>query len=218
MGRTILGLGLLFSAVGTAGCSDNGSPGGGTGGATTSTGGASTGSGGSASSTGGSTSMGGGSTGGNGTVYTESGVCGERGQGTATATTFEGFEEFYLIGEKGFGSDICVVRFDVKRVGAAPDGCTDCKWSHQVEFSNPTVVTDVDGVCGKSELGFDAAKISATQGSKAAYGYVSQFVGHNSVLMKYGETSKMWDAYGNATWEEASGAFRFDRRNGACGY
>ena len=164
--------------------------------------------------------MGGGSTGGSagGSLYEQSGVCGERGQSTATATTFEGYEEFYLIGEKGFGSDICVVRFNVKRVGAAPEGCTDCKWSHQVEFSNPTVVTDVDGVCAKSELGFNAAKIAATQGSKASYGYVSQFVGHNSVRMQYDDAKKMWDARGNATYEASSGTFNVDSRNGECRY
>jgi hypothetical protein len=37
--------------------------------------------------------------------------------------------------------------------------------------------------------------------------------------MKYGEGgTTVWDAYGNATWDEAASAFRFDRRNGVCGY
>lgn len=222
MRRSILGLGLLLGAASVAGCSDSGSPGTGTGGQVTGTGGASTGG---SSSSGGATAMGGspaaGTTGNAGTAggtgFAQVGVCGQRGKSTVSTTGFEGYEEFYLIGEEGLGSDICVVHFDVKRVGEAPSGCTDCKWTHLVEYSNPMIVTDVDGVCGKSELGFSAAKIAATAGSRAAYGYVSQFSGHNSVLMKYGD-NMMWDAYGNATWEEPTSAFRFDRRNGFCGY
>jgi hypothetical protein len=157
-------------------------------------------------------------------AFSEVGVCGQRGEGTVDGTTFEGFEEFYLIGEEGFGQDICVVRFDVTRVGAAPAGCDDpaagvqCLWTHLVEYQSPSIVTDTDGVCANSELGLDEAAIAAITGSRAAYGFVSEYAGHNSVLMKHDEASSDWDAYGNATWDEQAAAFRFDRRDGFCGY
>ena len=218
MRRHTLGLGLFLAASSVAGCSDSGASG-------ASTGGSSQGTGGSKSS-GGATAMGGTSAGGStgtggtagGTGFSQVGVCGQRGKSTVNAGAFEGFEEYYLISEEGFGSDICVVHFDVKRVGEAPAGCTDCEWSHVVQLSNPTIVTDVDGVCAKSELAFNAAKIAATTSARPAYGFVSEFAGHNSVLMKYEDDKKMWDAYGNATWDTTTSEFRFDRRNGFCGY
>jgi hypothetical protein len=157
-------------------------------------------------------------------TFSQVGVCGQRGQGTVDGATFEGFEEFYLIGDEGFGEDICVVRFDVTRVGAAPLGCDDaaagnkCLWTHLVEYGNAKVVTDTDGVCENSELGLDTAAIAAITGSQVAYGFVSEYAGHNSVLMKYDEEAASWEAYGNATWDEPAAAFRFDRRDGFCGY
>jgi hypothetical protein len=152
------------------------------------------------------------------------GVCGQRGEATVDADSFSGFEEFYLIGEEGFGEDICVVRFDVARVGDAPDGCddpaagVDCLWTHLVELSNPSVVTDEGGVCAGSDLGLDAEAIAALDGSRVAYGFVSEFAGHNSVLLKYDDGLGRWDAHGNGTWDQGASAFRFDRRDGYCDY
>jgi hypothetical protein len=162
--------------------------------------------------------------GGGGSAFTEGGVCGQRGMGTVKADSYESYEEIYIIGEKGFGDDICVVRFDVKRVGAGREGCddpaaeVDCLWVHEVEYSNPTVMTDVNGVCAKSELGLDADAIAEIDGSRVVYGFVSEYVGHNSVILQYDEAQDTWIPNGNATWDEDSGAFRFDRRDGACNY
>jgi hypothetical protein len=158
-----------------------------------------------------------------GEASSQVGVCGQRGESTVTATTFEGFEEFYLISEEGFGEDICVVRFDVARVGDGPAGCVDgedvpCVWSHLVQLSNPTVVADEDGVCASSDLALDEDAIAEIDGSEAAYGFVAEFAGHNSVLLKQDPTSETWDPFGNATWDEETDAFRFDRRDGFCDY
>jgi hypothetical protein len=153
---------------------------------------------------------------------TQTGVCGQRGEATVNATEFTGFEEFFLISEEGFGEDICIVRFDVARVGDAPPDCSDdgvaCLWSHTVEFSNPSVVLDEDGVCADSELALDAAAIAEIDGSRASYGFVAEFAGHDRILMKYDEAMGIWNGYGNATYDEAAEAFRFDRRDGFCDY
>jgi hypothetical protein len=162
--------------------------------------------------------------GGSSSEYAEVGVCGLRGMGTVSESEFSGYQELYIISEEGFGEDICVVRFDVKRVGAAPDGCddpagdVDCLWTHMVELSNPMMMTDEGGVCADSELGLDAAAIAKLVGSRFSYGFVSEFAGHNSVLMKYDDASGKWDADGNANWNAETGAFRFDRRDGFCNY
>ncbi|HEY3498371.1 MAG TPA: hypothetical protein VGK73_26940 [Polyangiaceae bacterium] len=161
---------------------------------------------------------GGGTAGGGSGGFSEVGVCGHRGEATVTETEFSGWEEYYLIGEEGFGDDICIVRFDVERTGDPPGDCPDCEWSHQVELSNPTVVLDTNGVCANSDLGFDSDRIDEVDGSRPAYGYVDEFAGHVSVLMKYDEERSLWDAFGTATYDAESSTLEFERRNGFCNY
>jgi hypothetical protein len=138
---------------------------------------------------------------------------------TADATSFDGYEQRYLIGEEGFGSDICVVRFDLKRVGDGPAGCDVCSWTQLLEYSNPTVATDMDGVCSKSDLHLDSAAIAGIVGSQVAIGFARQLGGaHGSARMTYNPTSAVWDVTGNATWDESTNTFKFDYREGICNY
>jgi hypothetical protein len=153
------------------------------------------------------------------TSYPNVGVCGLRGKATADATSFDGYEERFLIGEDGFGSDICVVRFDLTRVGDGPDGCTDCTWTHLLEYSNPTVATDTDGVCALSDLALDEAGIAEIVGSRVAIGFANQLGGaHGSARMTYVDATGTWDVTGNATWNETTNAFTFNYREGLCNY
>jgi hypothetical protein len=151
------------------------------------------------------------------------GVCGQRGEGTVDAESFEGFEERYVIGEEGFGDDVCVVRFPVERVGEAAPGCVDlegapCAWAHEVEIGEGSVLTEEDGACASSDLALDMASIAAIAGTRVSYGFVDEYVGHNSVLLVFDEQSQSWLPSGNANWDEATGSFRFDRRDGICSY
>ncbi len=200
--------GSVNAGSGSGGSANGGSANGGTG-----TGGSATG----GSGTGGS-ATGGSGTGGSGTGFTETGVCGQRGTGTVNATTFEVVEEFYLKADEGFGDDICVVQFPVKRLGDAPGGCEDCLWSHQVGYEMPTVLLDVDGVCASSELGMDSERLAQIMGSTPSYGYIFEFSGHNSVLVKFQETTQTWQPNGNANWDPDTDAFRFNNLNGTCAY
>lgn len=164
-------------------------------------------------------SNGGGAGGGAGGGFANIGVCGRRGQATADATSFAGYEERYLIGEQGFGTDICVVRFDLTRVGDAPGGCSVCVWTHLLEYGKATVVTDSGGVCANSELGLGAAALTNIAGSRIAIGFAKQLGGaHGSARMTYDNTTSTWDVTGNATWNETSNAFKFDYREGICNY
>lgn len=215
---------------GAAGASSSGGTGGASG--TSSSGG--TGGGGGAAGAGGSGGASGAGSGGMGGAAANDGaddaaaanvgVCGQRGEAMVNATTFTGFEERYVIADEGFGDDICVVRFETARVGDAPEGCddptadVDCLWTHTVELTAPTIVTDVDGACAKSGFGLDAEAIAALDGSQAAYGFVSEFAGHNSVLLRYDEAMGDWSPYGNGTWDEEAEMFRFDHRDGLCDY
>jgi hypothetical protein len=192
---------------------------GGLGGATT-TGGSATGQGGTgaiAGSAAGGTVGAGGSSG--TSTYPNVGVCGETGTATADATSFDGHQVRYIIGEEGFGSRICQVQFDLKRVGDAPPGCTVCDWAHLLEFSNPTILTDADGVCAKSDLALDTAAITRIVGSRVALGFAAHLGGaHGSARMIYFEDKQVWDVAGNATWSETTKAFFFDDRQGYCNY
>jgi hypothetical protein len=157
--------------------------------------------------------------------FREVGVCGQRSEGTVTADSYAADEEFYLIGEEGFGEELCVVRFEVTRIGDAPPGCDEsagqqqeCLWTHLVQYANPSIVADRDGACANSELALTAAALAEIEERQVAYGYVFEFQGHNSVLMTYDYERAGWQADVNAGWDEESGAFRFDRRDGFCGY
>ena len=176
----------------------------------------STGSGGGCVATGGTTGAGG--TG--GSTYTNVGVCGQRGEATATASTYTGWEEFFMTSDEGLGDDVCVIRFDVKRSGTAPAGCTDCSWTQTVEYSNPTVVKDVAGACANSDLGLTTAKIATINGTRIPIGFIREWQGaHGSVRFRYFENRCAWDVYGNATWDEGvTNLFRYDHRDGFCNY
>jgi hypothetical protein len=153
------------------------------------------------------------------------GVCGKRSEGIVTTDSYEAYEELFLLGDEGFGEDMCVVRFDVRRVGDAPPGCDEsagqqdmCLWTHLVEYSNPTVMLDVDGACASSGIAPDAATIAAIEGVQVAYGYVREYQGHNSVLMTYSEERSVWEPGVNAGWSPETGDFQYDRRDDVCNY
>jgi len=219
----LLGAGLLVAASAGAGCSGGGGGSGGSMGSAGSSGsagtGGTTGGGGTTTCVGG-TPASAGTTGGGGSGFTTVGVCGQRGEATATATTFDGWEEFFMLSDEGLGAAVCVVRFDLKRVGAAPCGsCTECTWTHQVEYSNPRVMTDTGGVCANSDLALTTAKINAIVGTRLSIGFARELGGaHGSARMKWFDAQQKWDVFGNATWDTTTNLFRYDYRDGFCNY
>ena len=197
------------------------------------------------SDTGGSTATGGSATGGGDTGgsagsggsaggFTKSGICDQRSEATVPgSSSYMGFEEFILISEEakddGRTDDpqpadlLCVIRFDVAHSGTAPAGCVDpeavdCLWMQTVVYSNAQKMIDVDGACGRSEIGWDQAWIDATDGSTVSYGYIDMYSSHESVVMKYYTDMSMWDVHGRASWNDMTGAFNFTHRFGNCRY
>jgi hypothetical protein len=210
---------------GSATGGSSGSPTGGTSSGGTMTGGAS------GSGTTGGSSTGGSSTGGSGgSGATKRGLCGHMSEGTVTLTEYEAVEEFYMVSEEDrieglLDEYICHIQFDVTRVGEAPAGCTDlegvaCEWTHRVVITNPVVVTNVDGACEANSLGWDAAWIESLDGRESSYGYIDEYEGHDSVVMKASGTpgSEAWAVYGRASWVSETGEFWFDNRLGDCFY
>lgn len=159
----------------------------------------------------------------NGGGFVNPASCGERGSATASTTAYDGTAEFYIIGDRGLGDEVCVIRFDVKRTGAAPANCVDpttsaaCSWSHQVTFTNPTVVTNTNGACDASDSvpALDAAGIAKIDNSSIGRGF-SKVAGHGDSLMKYDGTK--WTVVGHSSWNETSSMFDYNVITGACNY
>jgi hypothetical protein len=72
--------------------------------------------------------------------FVNAATCGERGMATVNATSYSGYAEFFIIGEAGLGTDVCAIRFNVARVGAAPAGCNQL----QLVASGPVHQPDRD--------------------------------------------------------------------------
>ncbi len=223
---------------GTAGTTATGGTSGGGGTAAGGTGGTTGGSaGGSTGGSGGSGATGGTAPGGSGGDAGSAGSGGSGGAGymfrsrcdqaaTATVTTsdYMGTEEFYLFSNEAYEDGrldnpvpedmICRIRFDVRRTGTAPAGCEDldgvpCEWTHEVEYSNPQVLADVDGVCANSEAKWDQAWIDMMDGSRVTYGYIYMFLGHDSVVLTYSEEMGQWIEIGRAFWDSMTTDFNF---------
>jgi hypothetical protein len=202
---------LIAMAAAAAACSSGGSSGG-------------TGGGGGAGAAGGTAGTGAGGGAGTGAGgFVNPASCGERGMATANATTYDGTSEFYIIGDSGLGDEVCTIRFDVKRTGAAPANCMDpttsaaCTWSHQVTFSNPMVITNTNGACDASDSvpPLDAAGIARINNSTIGRGF-SKVAGHGDSLMKYDGTK--WTVVGHSSWNETTSAFDYNVITGACNY
>jgi hypothetical protein len=146
-------------------------------------------------------------------------VCGERGDATATTSAYDGTAQFYIIGEAGLGTDVCAIQFDVHRIGAAPAGCTNCVWTHLVQYTNPTVITDVDGACEANDSvpALDAAGRAAYAGTQISRGF-SVLAGHGDQIMKYEDPTQGWVAVGHASWSDTSSHLGYDIRSGTCNY
>jgi hypothetical protein len=201
--RSAVVLWVLVAAVaaGAAACGGGDSQGGGTGGRSGGTGGAGGGGGGAAACPGAVVTP---------TVdcptvevmvpsgtFPNGGVCGEDGSATATACAYDGTEDFVVWGEDGLGdpitSRVCVIRFDVKRVGNAPPGCARCGWTQTLEYSNPRMMTDVNGACANSGYGLTSAKIAQINGCRVAVGYEPDCLDHDGACRwKYYVSTGMW--------------------------
>jgi hypothetical protein len=138
-------------------------------------------------------------------------ACGEDGNATAEACSYDGYEEFTVWGEDGLGdpitSRVCVVRFDVKRVGNAPAGCAKCAWTQTVEYSNPRVMVDTSGACANSSFGLSTDKIARLNGCRVAVGFEPNCLDHDGACRwKYYVSMGMWAYASGVTYCTAAAA------------
>ena len=230
--------GSATGGTATGGTATGGTATGGTATGGSATGGSATGGSGGSGVTGGSAgaATGGSATGGaggSGGMQTKRGICDQMAEATVTVDEYEGTEEFFILSQEAVedgriddpmdADKICSITFDVTRSGTAPAGCEDseggpCEWTHTVTYSNPEVRIGGDGACARSEIGWDQAWVDEMDGSTETYAYIYMFAGHDSVVLTYDDTQMSWIEIGRAYWEEATGAFDFRVRIGACRY
>ena len=151
-------------------------------------------------------------------TYNRTGVCGMSGEGTVTVEGFTGFEEVYLIGDEGLGDDLCRIRSPLTAVGSPTTSCDACEFAFVFERGVSSVVVDIDDACASSALSMDVAGIEGMIGTTVSYGFASEYVGHSSVLMLLDDTTDTWQAVAFASYNDTTGAFGYDRRDGFCGY
>ena len=177
------------------------------------------GSGGSAGTTGSAGTSGTTGTAGTSGGFVNAGQCGERGTAMVNATTYDGFTEFFIVGEAGLGSDVCTVRFTAKKVanGTPAAGCPDCNWAHLVELTNGTVMVNENGACDANDAvpAINAAGRAALNGNRSSRGF-SLTSGHGDALLKYSDTMQMWIGVGRANWDQGASALSYNISNGNC--
>jgi hypothetical protein len=138
-------------------------------------------------------------------TFPKGGACGEEGEATANACSYDGFEDLLVIGDDGLGDPVCRIRFTVKRVGNAPPGCrymnhdtgmmTNCEWTQTLEYSNPVMMVNVNDACANSGYGLNAAKIAQLTGCRVAIGYAPGCADHDSACrMRYRVSANAWDS------------------------
>jgi hypothetical protein len=151
-------------------------------------------------------------------------ACGEEGDATASACTYDGHEDLLVLGEDGLGDPVCRIRFTVKRVGNAPPGCrytnhdtgmqTNCEWTQTLEYSNPVVMVNVNDACANSGYALNAAKIDKVNGCRVAIGYAPGCGDHDTACrMKYRVSLGGWDtvpASGGLSYCTAASAAKGD--------
>lgn len=133
-------------------------------------------------------------------------------------TSYEGFEEQYILTNADDPEDVCRVRYEVHAVGEPEVSCEVCEWDVLVEMSNPQVVLDLGGACANSDLALDDAAIASGAGRRVAYGFAREYVGHASILMRYNDASGQWEALTTANWNQSESTLKYNRRDGICSY
>jgi hypothetical protein len=149
--------------------------------------------------------------------YANPGLLRQSGKATVSASDYAGTEEYHIVSEGGLGTDVCDVKFDVKRVGAVSAPCQECDWSHLVELSNPEVVVDENGACAANDCEPIAGGFSKIAGLKIALGF-SKKTGHGDQLMHFDEAKAMWLPVGRGNWDESSGSLGYTIAGSVCTY
>jgi len=175
---------------------------------------------------GGSTTGAEGGSGGSAAGFFNTGLCAFAGEGVWEDGSYSGTHDLMLVGDLGVGEDLCVVRFEANTTSEPEVDCVvtssgmqvPCSFGTVVELTNPTVVTDVDGVCGNSERALDEDGIAALVGERFGMGFAVESTGHGNILVRLDETMMTWTEWAGATFEPETGDLEYRQSDGVCDY
>ena len=158
--------------------------------------------------------------------FSNTGLCAFAGSGVWQDGSYSGTHDLILVGDQGVGEDLCVVRFDANTVSDPEVACTvissgtqlDCLFGTVVELSNPTTITDVDGVCANSERALDEDEIAAWVGEQFGMGFAPESTGHGNILVRFDESTMTWTEWASATFDSDTGDLEYRQSDGVCEY
>lgn len=148
------------------------------------------------------------------TAQERMGLAGRLGTHTADASSWEGTEELYFIGDEGEGADIC--RLQLSFSSDSPNallrddcdvylGACDFAWDLEIVAAEIVAESDVGcaGTWGTPE---------SWVGQVVSYAYVSEYYGHAQVIMV--DEGKGWDAVSFAFYDDEAKLLTYDWEDG----
>ena len=145
----------------------------------------------------------------------EAGVLGRVGAGLYSGDGYVGTEEIALVGEEGWGEDVCRIGFRLTSTAERTD-CAECDWAFDLEVSGAVVLADELSDCLRL-MALDVDEVSELDGTTVSYGFQAEFIGHASLLMTDPGTG-VWEPLAYVVYDEETGDFSYDWESGCVSY
>jgi len=127
---------------------------------------------------------------------------------------YDGQEIWTFTGDSGAGEEICRIQYALNSTGVRED-CDICDWAFDVSISEAEFVSESEPGC-RATFGIGPENVGDLNGLWAGYGYSAEYFGHAAVFLL--ETEGEWVAVSNAVFDEATGAYSYERLDGYVAY
>ncbi len=128
--------------------------------------------------------------------------------------SYSGQEIWTFTADSGAGEEICRIQYALASTGVRSD-CDLCDWAFDVSLSGAEFVSETDPGCA-AVFGIGPGNVGDLNGLWAGYGYSAEYFGHAAVFLL--EVEGEWVALSNALFDEASGAYSYERLDGYVAY
>ena len=128
--------------------------------------------------------------------------------------SYSGQEIWTFTADSGAGEEICRIQYALTSTGVRSD-CDLCDWAFDVSLSEAEFVSESDPGC-EAVFGIGPGNVGDLNGLWAGYGYSAEYFGHAAVFLL--EVEGEWVALSNALFDEASGAYSYERLDGYVAY
>jgi hypothetical protein len=132
----------------------------------------------------------------------------------ANPASYSGQETWTFTADSGAGEEVCRIQYALHSTGARLD-CDLCDWAFDVSLLEAEFVSEADPGC-EAVFGIGSGNVGDLNGVWAGYGYSAEYFGHAAVFFL--EVEGEWVALGNAEFDEATGAYSYERLDGYVAY